>query len=216
MWHAARPTGEEPVTFRENICRGSLDQADWDDLFDESSEVHDRWARQVDVIANLLAELRDAGVPVIWRPYHELNGDWFWWCGRSGPDGHARLYRMMFERFTRVHHLTNLIWVWNASPPGGKVQPYADFYPGHDVVDVLATDVYNNDYRTDHYEELLSVADGRPIALAEVGVMPTPEILADQPRWAWFMTWTNFLTKANNPADVRRLYADPRVISAIG
>ncbi|GAB3839162.1 glycoside hydrolase family 26 protein [Kribbella italica] len=211
MWHAVRPTSEEPVTFKGDICRGALEQTDWDALFVESSEVHGRWIRQVDVIAALLAELRDAGVPVLWRPYHELNGDWFWWCGRPGPGGHARLYRMMFERFTQVHQLTNLVWVWNASPPNSdNVQPYADFYPGHDVVDVLATDVYNNGYGQDHYEELLTVADGRPVALGEVGVMPTPELLEAQPQWVWFMTWTNFLTNANTPEAVRELYAGAR------
>lgn len=34
---------------------------------------------QVDTIARYLNKLKDAKVPVLWRPYHEMNGDWFWW-----------------------------------------------------------------------------------------------------------------------------------------
>ncbi|MEO6997127.1 MAG: hypothetical protein ABI112_03510, partial [Terracoccus sp.] len=62
-----------------------------------------------------------------------------------------------------------------------------------------------------HHDELLALADGRPIALGEVGVLPTPEILEGQRHWAWFMTWTNFLTRDNEPSDVRRLFDSERV-----
>ncbi|CAN5234433.1 hypothetical protein BH09ACT2_BH09ACT2_05330 [soil metagenome] len=212
MWHAVRPTEEEPVTFLDSICNGMLDASDWDDLLREGTEVHDRWVRQVDVIAEFLAQLRDANVPVLWRPYHELNGDWFWWGGRPGPRGYAALYRQLYERFVSVHHLDNLVWVWNTNAPRGDAAPYAGFYPGHDVVDILAADVYANDYRQSHHDELLDLAAGRPIALGEVGVLPTPEILDSQPRWAWFMTWTTFLTQENDPEAVRRLFADPRML----
>lgn len=212
MWHAVRPTEEEPVTFLDSICNGMLDQSDWDDLLTEGTEVHTRWVRQVDVIAALLAQLRDADIPVLWRPYHELNGDWFWWGGREGPQGYAALYRQLYERFVTVHHLDNLVWVWNTNAPRSDAAPYAGFYPGHDVVDILAADVYANDYRQSHHDELRDLAEGRPIALGEVGVLPTPAILDNQPEWAWFMTWTTFLTRENEPEAVRRLFADPRVL----
>jgi mannan endo-1,4-beta-mannosidase len=212
MWHAVRPTEEEPVTFLDSICNGMLDQSDWDDLLTEGTEVHTRWVRQVDVIAALLAKLRDADIPVLWRPYHELNGDWFWWGGREGPHGYAALYRQLYERFVTVHHLDNLVWVWNTNAPRNDAAPYAGFYPGHDVVDILAADVYANDYRQSHHDELRDLAEGRPIALGEVGVLPTPAILDSQPQWAWFMTWTTFLTQENDREAVRRLFADPRML----
>ena len=41
-----------------------------------------------------------------------------------------------------VHHLDNLVWVWNTNAPRSDAVPYAGFYPGHDVVDILAADVY--------------------------------------------------------------------------
>ena len=181
MWHAVRPTEEEPVTFLDSICNGMLDASDWDDLLTGGTAVHDRWVRQVDVIAEFLAQLRDANVPALLRPYHEFNGDCFWWGGRPGPRGHAALYRQLYERFVSVHHLDNLVWVWNANAPRSDAAPYAGFYPGHDVVDILAADVYANDYRQSHHDELLGLAAGRPIALGEVGVLPTLAILHSQP-----------------------------------
>lgn len=213
MWHAVRPTEEEPVTFDGSICRGLLKDDDWRDLLIPGTAIHDRWVRQVDVIAGLLAQLRDAGIPVLWRPYHELNGDWFWWCGRPGAGGYAALYRQLYERFVNVHRLDNLLWVWNASTPGDNTLPFADCYPGHEVVDILAVDVYANQFEPSHYDGMLALAEGRPIALGEVGVMPTPEVLVDQPGWAWFMTWTNFLTRENSPETVRKLYDSARTMN---
>jgi len=213
MWHAVRPTEEEPVTFKGSICDGKLPDADWADLITPGTATHTRWLRQVDVIAALLAQLRDAHIPVIWRPYHELNGAWFWWGARAGKDGYAALYRMMYDRFVNVHKLNNLIWVWNASTPNATILPYADCYPGHEYVDVLAVDIYSNEFEQKHYDGLVKQAEGRPVALGEVGNMPTPEILDAQPLWAWFMTWTNFLTNVNKPEDVNRVFHCPKALN---
>lgn len=211
MWHAVRPTENEPVTFDGSICAGALPQPDWEDLLTEGTSTHARWVGQVDTIAGFLTQLREARVPVLWRAYHEMNGRWFWWGGREGALGYAALYRQLYERFVNVHRLDHLLWVWNANAPREDAAAYAGFYPGHDVVDVLAADVYGNDYRLSHHDELVTLADGRPIALGEVGVLPTPEILEQQRRWVWFMTWTNFLTRENDPADTRRLFDSERV-----
>ena len=186
--------------------------AEWDALLTEGTDIHARWICQVDVIAALLTQLRDADIPVLWRRYHEMNGSWFWWGGREGARGYPALYRQLFERFVSVHHLDNLIWVWNTNAPRADAAAYAGFYPGHDVVDILAADVYANDYRQFHHDELVELADGRPIALGEVGVLPTPEILESQRQWAWFMTWTTFLSQENDADEVRRLFASPRVL----
>ncbi|WP_156250223.1 glycosyl hydrolase [Pseudactinotalea terrae] len=211
MWHAVPPTMDEPGTFTDHVCHGPLPDRAWTDLLTPGTAVHRRWTEQVDVVAAFLMRLKEADVPVLWRPYHEMNGDWFWWCGREGEDGYQALYRQLFDRLVREHGLDNLLWVWNANAPRGDAAAYAGFYPGHDVVDVLAADVYGNDYRQSHHDELVALGEGRPIALGEVGIMPTPEILTAQPMWAWFMTWTNFLTRDNDADAVRRLYADRRV-----
>ena len=82
MWHAVRPIEDEPVKFSTSV-QGKLTDAQWHDLVTPSTEINERWKSQVDVIAFYLKQLRDAHVPVLWRPYHEMNGGWFWWCQKK-------------------------------------------------------------------------------------------------------------------------------------
>ena len=90
---------------------------------------------------------------------------------------------------------------------------YEKFFPGIDYVDILAADIYKNDYKQSHHDQLLELAQGKPIAIGECGVMPTPEILEAQPNWVWFMTWARFIWTANEPEKVRDLYNSEKVIS---
>lgn len=214
-WHAVRPTDDEPCGWKTSV-QAKLTDEQWRELTTPGTPLHGRWCAQVDRIAALLGDLRDAGVPVLWRPYHEMNGNWFWWGGRPGPAGFVALWRMLHARFTVLHRLNNLIWVWNPNAPVGKVGPYADFFPGHDVTDVLATDVYDHrktgqPFLKPDYDELRRLAAGKPIALGEVGPVPTPAVIDEQPDWVWFMTWCNFETR--QPDAVRTIYADPRVLT---
>src|ERR1035437_3628296 len=96
-WHAVRPTEDEPVTFRSSV-QGKLTDKEWNELITSGTRLNQRWCDQVDVIAGYLKQLRDAHVPVLWRPYHEMNGDWFWWGGRRGEHGTTVLYRQLFDR----------------------------------------------------------------------------------------------------------------------
>jgi mannan endo-1,4-beta-mannosidase len=188
MWHAVRPTDEEPVVFEESV-QGKLTKREWEDLITPGKEIHERWKSQVDVIAWFLKQLREAAVPVIWRPYHEMNGDWFWWGKKTGDLGYRKLYDLLFERLAYFHKLNNLLWVFNVNEVSGNIDPYPVYFPGSDRMDILATDVYRGGFAQHDYEQLLVLAGDKPIALGEVGSIPTPEILHHQPRWCWFMYW---------------------------
>ena len=135
-----------------------------------------------------------------------MNGAWFWWGKKSGTR-YVELWKQLYERFTQHHHLDNLLWVWNTNAPNHKsVAPYPKMFPGHATVDILATDVYHDNYLPRFHDDLLKLAAGRPIALGEVGQMPTPEIVAKQPHWRWFMTWTDQLETHNSVERVRAIY----------
>jgi len=190
MWHVVRPTEDEPAISRESVW-GKLTDKEWQDLITPGTAINERWKSQVDVIAFFLKQLKNADVPVLWRPYHEMNGEWFWWGKRLGDDGTKKLYRMLFDRLVNFHKLNNLIWVYNCNEIRENVAPYDAVYPGDDVVDILATDVYRNGFDANDYNQLLAVAGDKPIALGEVGALPTPVKLREQPRWTWFMAWGN-------------------------
>jgi mannan endo-1,4-beta-mannosidase len=160
----------------------------------------------MDTAAVYLKQLQDAGIPVLWRPMHENNGSFFWWGGRPGHWGTAQLFRMLYHRMVNVHHLNNLIWVWNQNgpAPGGE---FYTFFPGHKYVDVLSYDNYRA-LEDRYYHELLTIANGKPIALGEVGLPPAPEVLKAQPRWAFFMIWAGMVNDG-----IKSIYADPYVIN---
>lgn len=220
-WHAVPPTADEPVTFRPlsdadpnrlASVQGRLLDSQFRDILTPGTELHRKWCAQVDVIAGYLKQLQDAHVPVLWRPYHEMNGDWFWWGGRTGKYGSAALYRQLFERFVNVDHLRNLVWVWSMDRIHNPSQDYAGYYPGNHYVDVLALDVYGNDFAQSYYDWLRSFSHGKPLALAEVGNPPAPEILERQPLWTYYMTWAGMVHYTSH-RDYARIMADPRILN---
>tara|TARA_B100000953_G_scaffold210352_1_gene173625 strand:+ start:32356 stop:33333 length:978 start_codon:yes stop_codon:yes gene_type:complete len=207
MWHVGRPSENPPYGWSESVQNEFSDEQ-WQELLTPDSPTHTNWLKQVDNLAQHLKELQKAGVPVLWRPYHEMNGVWFWWG--NNPEAYKKLWKMLYDRLTEYHQLNNLIWVWNANAPRDipydEAFPYKDFYPGAQYVDILATDVYHYDYEQKDYEELLELAEGKPIALGEVGELPKPNILEKQPKWSWFMVWSNWLQTANSPERVKEIY----------
>ena len=216
MWHQGRPIDEPPYGWKESI-QAKLTDAQWKELITPNTPLNKKWLAQIDQVAVWLKQLQEANVPVLWRPYHEMNGVWFWWGNKPGKDGVEKLWKMMYDRYVNYHHLNNLIWVWGANGPRDipldEAFAYKDFYPGAAYVDVLGTDIYNFDYEQKDYNELLKLAKGKPIALTEVGELPKPEILKAQPQWAWFMVWTSWLWTHNTKERVKEVYALPETIS---
>lgn len=207
MWHVGRPSENPPYSWSESV-QNEFSVENWQQLLSPGSALHSNWLQQVDNLAEHLKVLQEAGVPILWRPYHEMNGVWFWWG--NNPESYKNLWKMLYQRLTEYHQLNNLIWVWNANAPRDipydEAFPYKDFYPGAEFVDILATDVYHYDYEQKDYEELLKLADGKPIALGEVGELPKPNILEKQPKWSWFMVWSSWLKTANSEQRVKEIY----------
>lgn len=142
----------------------------------------------MDVMAGLLRPFCQAGVPILWRPFHEGDGDWFWW-GVKGAETVKDLWRLMVERFTQKHQLNNLIWVWNS--------PVPECYPGDDVVDIISCDMYppahQHTAQLDKLAQVKSITRQPKIALiGEIGTLPSAEALAqEKAEWVSYMTWCN-------------------------
>ncbi len=219
MWHACFPSYGDEGAYEAVWTMGKPPPSPetWDELLTPGSRLNTRWKKQLDTIASCLAQLRDARVPVLWRPYHEMNGVWFWWGNRKGPEGFSRLWIALRDYFSGHHQLHNLLWVWNANAPrdrpGDEAYDYAAYYPKGEYADVLAADVYRNDYRQSHHDRLAELAGGKPIALGEVGQVPLPQILRRQRKWTWFMPWGHILIRSNKEESIRYLYDDRRTLS---
>lgn len=216
MYHQVKPFDDDSLGFQRSV-KGMVTDYQWEQIVTPGTKFHSMWLDKIDKRAELLLKLQAANIPVLWRPYHEMNGMWFWYGNRPGPDGIQKLWKMLYDRYVNFHHLNNLIWVWNANAPRDwtkdEAYPYELFYPGAAFVDVLAADVYKNDYKQSHHDQLIELGKGKLIALGEVGVMPTPEILAAQPQWSWFMCWASFPWTENSREAVKTLYNHPWVIT---
>ncbi len=133
------------------------------------------WARQI----------RDLGGPVMLRPMHEMNGDWYPWCGEANgntPAQYVAAWRHIHDIFTE-EGATNVTWVWSInheSVPPTKANSFAAYYPGSAYVDWTAVSGYNwgsaglgTVWRSFSfwYRAPLAFLDtlGKPICIAEIG-----------------------------------------------
>ncbi len=213
MWHAVRPVDDEPSGWKESV-QNDLTDEEWKELVTPGTDLYNRWIGQLDVVAGYLKILRDENIPVLWRPYHEMNGKWFWWGDKKGEEGFQALWWNMYDHFVNHHKLNNLIWVWNANAlVNPNIGDYYHYFPGLDVVDVLATDFYGGNYDPVNQAKLLELAGGKPLAIGECGELPSIEILDRQPYWTWFMCWAGFLERNNTRKKILELYSDPRIFN---
>jgi mannan endo-1,4-beta-mannosidase len=73
-------------------------------------------------------------------------------------------------------------------------------------------DIYG-EFKQEYYTKILALAGDKPIALGEVGGLPSPEVLQKQPRWTYFMCWSEFIQE-HNPFDlVIAVYHAPMVLT---
>lgn len=216
MYHQVKPFDHDSLGFGRSV-KGQVTDEQWKQIVTPGTEYNKMLIAKIDKVANYLQQLQDRNIPVLWRPYHEMNGIWFWYGDRKGIDGFEKLWKIMYDRYVTHHMLNNLIWVWNANGPrdweDDQAYAYKLFYPGNEYVDILAADIYKNDYKQSHHDELVKLGEGRLIAIGECGVLPTPEILEQQPEWVWFMDWARFIWRENEPDAVRDLYKAPRVLT---
>ncbi|MBN2320181.1 MAG: glycosyl hydrolase family 26 [Acidobacteria bacterium] len=218
MWHACPPgfgdccDGDDIWVMEDRPTRQQ-----WDELTTEGTLLNNAWRVQADTVAFYLKQLRDAGVPVLWRPYHEMNGVWFWWCNHRGENGFKKLWIMMYDYYVNHHKLDNLIWVWNANAPrdipGDEAYPYEAFWPGLEYVDVLAADVYRDDWKPTHHDDLVKLAGGKPIAIGEAAPPPNIDVLTSQTGWTWFMPWGNLVLWGNGVDIFRELFESGVVLA---
>lgn len=202
---------------------------------------HAKLCEDLDAFAAFLNDLRDASgtlVPVIFRPWHEHNGDWFWWGTpkHCTPDQFATLWRFTVNYLRVEKRVHNLLYAW--SPNLSWRDDYFIGYPGDDYVDVFGFDIYTPSLvpYVAYIRKLVERAEahGKIPALTEAGYpdgltkCPQPDHftkhllapLRDDPvakRVAWILLWRNadethfWVPPPGHPLaeDFRAFYRDP-------
>ncbi len=158
-------------------------------------------------IAKQLKKLKDADVPILWRPLHEAEGAWFWW-GAEGAEPCKELYALLYDQLTNVYGLDNLIWVWNSY----TYSTSPAWYPGDDMVDIVGYDKYNavdglpnlSSISSTFYSLVQSTDGEKMVAMTENDSIPSLEnLLKYKASWLYFCPWyMNYLTsEQNNPVE---------------
>lgn len=113
-------------------------------------DLNEVYTQYLDMIASYADKLQNAGVPVLFRPFHENNGSWFWW-GKSFCDeeGYKNLFRYTVEYMRDTKNIHNFLYVYSPNGPFENEEDYLSRYPGDEFVDVLAFDMYHNDPQED-------------------------------------------------------------------
>ena len=155
-------------------------------VLEEGTPEREAFYHDMDVMAELLQGFADKHIPILWRPFHEAEGQWFWW-GVKGMETARQLYRLMFDYYTKEKHLDNLIWVWNNPKPEG--------YVGDAYCDIVTADYYPPAHQhtsmKQELEELRKVTVNKRFAIGEIGVIPDVDaVKEEQADWLWFMMWS--------------------------
>lgn len=166
-----------------------------------NGEKHQLYLYWLDQAAQFLGNLKGSDgkkIPILYRPFHELTGNWFWWCKNNAtPEEFKEIWRFTIHYLRETKKINNLIIVYNTADFKSK-EEFLEYYPGDDVVDVLSFDKYqytnpvtDSSFITEVQNQLkimndVAVEHQKPMAIAETGYEQIP-----YENW-----WTKTLTEA--------------------
>lgn len=206
-WNVPCEKGSDEIAFYVESANPKFTTFSCKNAVTEGTWEHEKVLEDIDVIAKELLKLKEADVPILWRPLHEAEGAWFWW-GAEGPEACKALYRLLYDKLTNEYGLDNLIWVWT-----GYTSPVSSqWYPGDDVVDIVGYDKYNaadgqpnlSSIASTFYSLVQSTDGEKLVAMTENDSIPSLENLVnDKAAWLYFCPWyMNYLTsEQNNPVE---------------
>lgn len=203
MWHWGAPGKGEGY-------EQSKMEIDIERCFIEGTEENKAMCNDLKRIADWLTILRDAHVPVLWRPMHECDGNWFWY-GKGTGEQFKKIWITMFDYFTKERKLNNLIWVLCHTG-----DPKDNFNPGKEYYDLAGADTYDKGpvQKKMYYEIQRIHGTEQPVPYHECGTIPDPDKCYDQGvTWSWWMLWhTSFLTKYDKK-ELIRIYSHDLVLT---
>ncbi|WP_394749444.1 glycoside hydrolase family 26 protein [Spongiimicrobium salis] len=137
------------------------------------------WLSRLAIFMNELYDDSGKPIPIIFRPFHEMNGSWFWWGkGHCSPEEYKLLWRETVQILQNEFKLTQLLYAYSPNTFTDKAE-YLTYYPGDDFVDILGVDIYQHWTTASFIKDLnsnipivgeIAVAKNKPYALTEAGL----------------------------------------------
>ncbi len=189
----------------------------------------------IEDLAEQLLILQENNVPVLFRPFHEAEGNggllgegaWFWWA-TAGADEYIKLWKLLYTELTEKYDLHNLIWTYNSY----TYDTSPAWYPGDDFVDIVGFDKYNTVYNrydgltncpnedaiSTIFYKLVDLTKGKKmVAMTENDTVPSLENLTvERAAWSYFCPWyAEYLMdeKYNNADTLKELYQSDYVLT---
>ena len=176
---------------------------------------HDAYKATLDRLAGFLGSLKTGRfrwlgfgrrVPIIFRPFHEHTGSWFWWgADHCSRDEYIALWRFTVEYLRDAKGLHNLLYAYSTDVFDSE-EEYLERYPGDAYVDLMGFDDYHSlktddgiPAMTQRLRQLVQLAEasGKVPALTETGLEGIP-----YPTW-----WTERLLASIKTDSVARRIA---------
>lgn len=166
-----------------------------------NGELHTKFAGWLDLLADFLNSLQTTEgvkVPVLFRPWHEHTGSWFWWGEKlCSADEYKALWRLTVEHLA-AKGVDNCLYAYSPGTEPQTVADYMERYPGDDIIDLIGFDTYQGPHNRDSYlngiQRMLTIIEqigkehNKIIAITETGFEGVPD-----PKW-----WTETLLPALN------------------
>ncbi len=144
--HMAMPTetwDPENQVFREVLGGAEV----WKEVLTDGTALNATLDKAMEIEAEYIKHFHDIGIPVLWRPFHEMNANWFWWSivqGANKVDASCfrDLWIYMYEYYQQLG-LDSVVWVYSPNNANGWIDVvYA--YPGDEYVDIVGLDWYTD------------------------------------------------------------------------
>ncbi len=172
--------------------------------------LHGDYVARLNAFADFLRDLK--GIPVIFRPFHEHTGSWFWWGeNHCTIADYKRLWHFTVRHLRDIRNIHNLLYAYSTDVFDSEGE-YLERYPGDEYVDILAFDDYQSIKSIGEVSAFarrleilgsIAVQRNKIAALSETGLESIPienwwtEILAPplkmerSGRFAYLMVWRN-------------------------
>ncbi len=185
-------------------------------------ELFQTWMQRVsDFLATLKTE-EGQKLPVIFRPWHENTGSWFWWGEKlCSAEDYKALWNMLQDKLC-ADGFDNLLWAYSPGMAADLTEEkYLERYPGHDRISVVGIDGYQWGTKEDFVAQLDANLDmlskfaeknGKVAALTECGLKnltdptwwtSTLKPVVDKYPISYFLVWRNYKEEWFGPSPAK-------------
>jgi hypothetical protein len=126
------------------------------------------WLDKVAAFASSIKAKNGKPVPIIFRPFHELNGNWFWWGkDHCTPQEYKTLFRFTVSYLRDIKNIHHFLYAYNTDRFASK-EEYLLKYPGDEWVDLIGFDIYQREHGPAANEQFVKDLDRMLTLLEEI------------------------------------------------